>query len=144
MRLQIVSLFGYALMVVALVVLISLRSFFGSTSATIAVQVAALGLMLWARVVFGRRSFHLAKPTEGGLMTKGPYRWIRHPIYASGLLLVGAGLAAHPSVVAALWATVFVAGVAIRIFCEERVVSQKYPEYSEYAARTKRLIPFVF
>jgi protein-S-isoprenylcysteine O-methyltransferase Ste14 len=34
-----------------------------------------------ARVTFGGRSFHVgANPTEGGLVTKGPYRFVRHPI----------------------------------------------------------------
>ena len=42
----------------------------------IAVQVAAVLLMLWARVTFGLRSFHAAaNPTEGGIVTSGPYRW---------------------------------------------------------------------
>jgi protein-S-isoprenylcysteine O-methyltransferase Ste14 len=35
-------------------------------------------------------------------------------------------------------------GLAHRIISEERLVRERYPEYSEYAARTKRIIPFVF
>ena len=53
-------------------------------------------LILWARVTFGRRSFHVvANPTEGGLVTSGPYRYIRHPIYAAICLFTWVGVAAH-------------------------------------------------
>src|SRR5713101_347897 len=57
----------------------------------ITVQILALGLMLWARVTFGRRSFHAgANPTAGGLVTRGPYRFLRHPIYAAAMYLIWA------------------------------------------------------
>jgi protein-S-isoprenylcysteine O-methyltransferase Ste14 len=35
-------------------------------------------------------------------------------------------------------------GIAIRVVTEEQLVAVQYPEYREYAKRTKRLIPFVF
>jgi protein-S-isoprenylcysteine O-methyltransferase Ste14 len=59
--------------------------------------------VIWARVAFGRRSFHLAaNPTEGGLVTTGPYRLIRHPIYTGVCLVAGAEVLAHLSWKAAL------------------------------------------
>src|SRR2546428_10773714 len=74
------------------------------------VQALAAVLMLWARLTFGWRSFHGgANPTEGGLVTTGPYRWLRHPIYASFLLFLTASLISHWSAVNA--ALVGVAGV---------------------------------
>jgi hypothetical protein len=35
-------------------------------------------------------------------------------------------------------------GVGIRIFCEERLGVVEYPEYAEYANRTKRIFPFIY
>jgi hypothetical protein len=55
----------------------------------LAPEAAAMALMLWVRVTFDRRSFHaVANPTEGGLVTTGPYRFVRHPIYTAVCLFV--------------------------------------------------------
>jgi len=111
----------------------------------VALQVLAGLLMLWARLTFGRRSFHgVANPTEGGLVTTGPYACIRHPIYAAILLFVWAGVAAHASTISAGLALVTTAATGIRIAAEEQLVMQRYPEYRAYAARTRRLIPGIF
>jgi len=109
------------------------------------VQVVAILLMIWARMTFGHRSFHaVANPTEGGLVTTGPYHYLRHPIYAAVLWFVMSGAAAHLSLESILLALVLVAGAALRIYAEERLVVQRYPEYVAYAARTPRVIPFLF
>jgi len=112
--------------------------------ATIAVQAAAVVLFIWARATFGLRSFHAAaNPTEGGLVTTGPYRWMRHPIYAAILLFAGAGAAARASA-GSLFFLLVAAGAAVRIVAEETLLVGRYPEYRDYARRTKRLIPFLF
>jgi protein-S-isoprenylcysteine O-methyltransferase Ste14 len=104
-----------------------------------------VSLMVWARVTFGGRSFHAsAKPTDGGLVTSGPYRYMRHPIYAAALLFAWAGIFGNPSILNALFGVLLFAGAFGRILCEEHLVRTRYPEYEQYADKTKRLIPFVF
>jgi protein-S-isoprenylcysteine O-methyltransferase Ste14 len=106
-----------------------------------------LGLLiaLWARVTFGRRSFHLAaNPTAGGLVTTGPHRFIRHPIYTAVCLLTGTGVLAHGSWKALLLGGMVFAGALVRLFCEEALVVKRYPEYRQYSANTWRMIPFLF
>ncbi len=98
--------------------------------------------MLWARVTFGMRSFHAdARPTAGGLVTTGPYRYIRHPIYAAVGVFVWPGILAHISPLAIVLGVVATISILIRIRCEEKLVTELYPEYQEYAVRTKRLLP---
>jgi protein-S-isoprenylcysteine O-methyltransferase Ste14 len=144
-RLRTLSVAGYLLMVAGLVGLIATRSLFSRSPVVIAVQSVAVCLMIWARISFGRRSFHAAgNPTEGGLVTWGPYHYIRHPIYTAVTLFVSAGAAGNPSWTAALLGALVWAGALARIFCEEILVTARYPEYREYAARTWRMIPFVF
>jgi protein-S-isoprenylcysteine O-methyltransferase Ste14 len=111
----------------------------------VTLQVLAVVIMLWARATFGGRSFHAgANPTEGGLVTTGPYRFVRHPIYLAILLFFWAGASSHPSPFNLAIAGVATAATAVRIAAEERLVVERYPEYVDYARRTKRLIPFVF
>ena len=73
------SVVAFALMVAGLAVLIYRESIFATEPVAITVQAAAVLLMLYARLTFGRRSFHAAaNPTEGGLVTSGPYAVLRH------------------------------------------------------------------
>jgi protein-S-isoprenylcysteine O-methyltransferase Ste14 len=107
-----------------------------------AVQVAAVALMAWARFTFGRRSFHAAaNPTAGGLVNSGPYRWLRHPIYAAVLYFAWAGALSHLALPTVLLAGLVTVGLGYRMFAEERMVAARYPEYRDYAGRTRRLIP---
>jgi len=145
MNLRSLSLLGYVGMVAALVMLLITRSLFSRSWIVISFQAMAVLLFFWARITFGRRSFHLqANPTEGGLVTTGPYRYIRHPIYAAMCLLAGAGAAAHPSWTSALLFAVMLGCALLRIYCEETLISQRYPDYKQYSSTTARMIPFVF
>ena len=145
MSLKTLSVVGFVIMVTAIVAMFYRRCLLGTGPITAGVQVVAILLMIWARMTFGHRSFHaVANPTEGGLVTTGPYHYLRHPIYAAVLWFVMSGAAAHLSLESILLALVLVAGAALRIYAEERLVVQRYPEYVAYAARTPRVIPFLF
>jgi protein-S-isoprenylcysteine O-methyltransferase Ste14 len=139
-----ISIFAYALAVVGLAILTFNRAIIAGGPLGVLVQLLATGLMIWARITFGRRSFHAgATPTEGGLVTTGPYRFIRHPIYASVLYFVWAAIPYHWSPLNVGLALFVTLCLFIRMFAEERSIPEKYPGYSEYAAMTKRIIPFV-
>jgi len=139
------SVLGYAAMAGGLIGMLLTRSLFSPSPFVVAPQAAAVALMIWARVTFGRRSFHLAANlTQGGLVTTGPYRFIRHPIYTAVCLFVTPAAVAHPSWSAGVLCAVIWAGAAARMYCEEHLLSVQYPEYRAYAAATSRMIPFVF
>ncbi|HEY1769066.1 MAG TPA: methyltransferase [Chthoniobacterales bacterium] len=139
---KLLSFVGLAAIVVALLFLLRMQALFSAAPWVIALQVAALLLMVWARVTFGVRSFHPgADPTAGGLVTRGPYRFVRHPIYAAILLFLWVGIAAHWSPITASLGALATAGLLVRIFCEEKLVSARYPEYRDCARRTKRIVP---
>jgi protein-S-isoprenylcysteine O-methyltransferase Ste14 len=139
------SILGYLGMVGGLVALLAMRKIISPSPLVIAMQLAAILLMVWARVAFGRRSFHAeAHPTEGGLVTSGPYRYIRHPIYTAVCLFVWAGVGGHWSWNAVLCGVLVLAGAAVRICCEEPLVAARYPEYAQYKTKTWRMIPYVY
>jgi len=107
----------------------------------------AIGLLLalWARVCLGKSwGFPAAKQQETELVTAGPYKSIRHPIY-SGFLLAMLGTAIA---VTYYWLVVFGAFFGYFVwsaFAEEKYLMQKFPKaYPEYVERTKMFLPFLF
>lgn len=139
------SLLGFLFMVGGLLGLLATHSLFSPSPVVIACQAAAGALMIWARLAFGLRSFHAtANPTEGGLVTRGPYRFLRHPIYTAIVVFAVAGALSHPSLSAVALALVILAGSLTRMIAEEHLLRVRYPDYAEYASRTKRMIPGLF
>src|SRR5512142_973174 len=105
------SILGLLLMVAGLVLLIEARQILARNPIAIAVQAAAVALMIAARITFGRRSFHAAaNPTAGGLVTTGPYRYLRHPIYAAILYFMWAAAIDHHTAVSVAGAVCCTAG----------------------------------
>jgi protein-S-isoprenylcysteine O-methyltransferase Ste14 len=143
--LKTISILGLLVMTVAMVCLYRIGVLFSAHPIAIALQLLAVALMIWARVTFGTRSFHAAaNPTAGGLVTTGPYRYIRHPIYAAVCLFGWASIVVHWSLVSVALGVLLFLGSFARMVAEEHLVRQRYPEYGEYAKVTKRMIPHVF
>jgi len=141
---NLLSLVALAVAVAGIVVLVLIQHLFATHPVLIGVQVGAVLLMLWARMTFGFRSFHAAaSTTEGGLVTTGPYRFWRHPIYASILYFVWAGQVQSPTALSLAAAGAVTLGLFARMLLEEQLLRATYPEYAEYSRRAKRLIPFV-
>lgn len=136
---------GLVMMIAGLAGFIFRKEVLSPAPFVIVLQLSAVALMVWARLTFGRRSFHAAaSPTEGNLVTTGPYRWLRHPIYAAVCLFVWACFAGHASLVAFGIATLVTVGAVLRMLAEERLLARRYPEYAGYARRTRRMVPYLF
>jgi protein-S-isoprenylcysteine O-methyltransferase Ste14 len=82
-------------------------------------------------------------PEARGLVTSGPYRLVRHPIYL-GEIIAGLGLVL-PTLLSLhiLVFAVFVGAQVVRTHFEERVLRATFPQYTTYARQTRRLIPFI-
>jgi protein-S-isoprenylcysteine O-methyltransferase Ste14 len=105
---------------------------------------AGLCLAIWARIYLGRNwGMPMTQKREPELVTSGPYRFVRHPIY-SGILLGFAGTALATN---AYFAIVFAVCLVYFIYSarvEEGIMSTAFPAtYLGYRERTKMLIPFV-
>lgn len=145
MILKFASIAGFIAAVLVIVILIMQESILAVSLIAIIVQILAVLLMIWARITFGLRSFHAAaNPTEGGLETSGPYNYLRHPIYAAVLYFLWSGIFSHLSWLNGLLGLLATTGLFVRIFAEERLLKEKYKGYAEYAARTKRIVPYIW
>jgi protein-S-isoprenylcysteine O-methyltransferase Ste14 len=74
----------------------------------------------------------------------GPYRFIRHPIYTTVLLLVWSSVMGHPSLTTLIVSLLMTIVTIIRVVTEEQFLRERYPDYPEYARATRRMIPFLF
>ena len=104
--------------------------------------IAGLAFAIGSVAVLGR-CFGIL-PDVRGLVTHGPYRWVRHPLYLGELTAVlGIVLGSRQPLWAGLTWCACVGLQLARTGYEERNIRAEFPEYAEYAARTKRLIPGV-
>lgn len=106
--------------------------------------VLGLVLAVWARVYLGRNwGMPMTQKQDPELVTAGPYKYIRHPIYA-GILAAMLGSAIVSSV---FWFTIFAITGIYFIYCavaEERLMVVQFPKaYPAYKSKTKMLIPFI-
>ncbi len=142
---KILSLCGFIVAAAAVLGLFAIHHLFAHNAILVVVQACAVLLMLWARATFGLRSFHpTANTTQGGLVTTGPYRYWRHPIYASIIYFVWAGQVETPTILSIALALTVTIGLVVRMVIEEQFLVSAYPDYTEYMHQAKRLIPFVF
>jgi protein-S-isoprenylcysteine O-methyltransferase Ste14 len=106
---------------------------------------SGLGVAVWARIHIGRNwGMPMTEKDAPELVTSGPYRLVRHPIY-SGLLLAVLGTSLVINIDLLIAFGVMVAYFVYSALVEERLLTTSFPTaYPSYRARTKMLIPFVF
>jgi protein-S-isoprenylcysteine O-methyltransferase Ste14 len=132
-------------MFLLLLTLVFTGNLFSADPFVIAAQVIGLGLIIYARIAFGQQKFHIsAQPADGPLLRRGPYRVIRHPMYAGASLLLLVTIFSHLSVLTAAMGVLFLVLLPWRIQLEEKDLRSHYPDYDAYASGTKRLIPYVW
>lgn len=80
------------------------------------------------------------------LCTKGPFGFVRHPMYAGSIWIAGYGVALlFNSWVLLLWPPVWALIASVLVRKEETMMTQVFgDEYKRYAARTGRLFPRIF
>ena len=125
----------------------------GGSLAVHSVILAAIGALLfacgialavWARLHLGGNwGMPMTQRAEPELVTSGPYRFVRHPIY-SGLLTAMLGTALVDNLLGLIVVAVLVAYFNYCGIVEERNLAATFPTaYPEYRSRTKMLIPFL-
>ncbi|MDX1617803.1 MAG: isoprenylcysteine carboxylmethyltransferase family protein [Balneolaceae bacterium] len=106
--------------------------------------IGTVPLTFWVmRTIGSNISETVLTKEEQKLVTTGPYRWIRHPLYTDGLLLFGGAV-----LVSGNWflgAFTVLAGVAVLLFVipkeEEQLIQTFGDQYVQYRQQTGRLIP---
>jgi protein-S-isoprenylcysteine O-methyltransferase Ste14 len=134
--------FGACALAIAAVVAFAGPSTSTPQGIVLAGDLVAVAFCVWllVSVLFLGRNFGVL-PEARGLVTRGPYRLVRHPVYL-GEIGACAGLAlGAPSVYNAAVLAVLIFAQMARMRWEEGALALAFPEYAGYAQRTPRLIP---
>jgi len=89
------------------------------------------------------RSFSIL-PEGRKLVTKGPYKIVRHPLYMAEFFATIGTMIIYLSVGAVVLAVAQTLLQLVRIHYEEKVLTENFPEYKAYAKKTWRLVPGVY
>lgn len=111
----------------------------------LALMVAGIALRAWSMATLGERfrTFEVRRE-DRGLETHGPYAIVRHPGYLA-LAMVDVAMPlvlSVPQMVALV--IVPVAIMLRRIWHEDELLAAMYPDHAEYAARRRRIVPWIY
>jgi protein-S-isoprenylcysteine O-methyltransferase Ste14 len=98
------------------------------------------GAMAVLTLSFLGRSFSIM-PEARRLVTDGPYKMVRHPLYLCEILIVFAMFIQYRSIAAAALLIVIAAVEVARAIYEEKVLAGAFQDFASYRARTSFLIP---
>ena len=113
----------------------------------ILIALAGFSLLQWSQNSLGRSWSDTPRMLKGQiLITNGPYRVIRHPIYTAFILILGSTLLISDNgLVGLLWIGMTVLEIVSRIRFEEGLMLEYFgDQYREYMNRTDRLIPKLY
>lgn len=107
---------------------------------------ASLILAIWGFYMLyevGKPEVQVENTTR--LITHGLYKYIRHPLYCSLIVGCFGVFLKKPSYIGAILCLINLAAVQLTAVIEEKEMVKKFgPEYSDYMAKTRRFIPFIF
>ncbi len=94
----------------------------------------AAGLLAFWPMWYLRLAFSI-EPEARVLVTSGPYRFARHPIYTLYILINASLWLRHPTPQFGTVLLLWLALLLVRVRYEERVLASAFPEYEAYRAR---------
>jgi len=112
----------------------------------IAVRLVSITLGVWAIVSMKIRNLRVfPEPKINAVfIVRGPYKFIRHPMYTSVLLFTFSYTLKDLTITTAVLWFALLADLLLKIRFEEHLLETKFPEYPDYKSKTKRLIPFIY
>jgi protein-S-isoprenylcysteine O-methyltransferase Ste14 len=111
---------------------------------TVAIAAGSIWLVFSAVKTLGSQWAYLARVTEGHrLITEGPYRWVRNPIYTGMFgMMLATGLAVSDWIAFPISIVVFGVGTYIRVSREEKLLRTEFGEqWDEYKRRVPAVLP---
>ena len=140
-----ISKFALLILVLSIIYLLISGNMLSESPFIIIGQLLSVGFSIWARRSFQKEQFSIhAEPSNGSLLTTGPYKFVRHPMYTSALFLIWISIIGHLSILTVAIGLAVSTVILIRIITEEQLLRERFLDYNLYALKTKTIIPFLY
>ena len=117
------------------------------TGFILVLQIIGISISIWSVFIMriGRFNIQPEVKTQAKLITKGPYKLIRNPMYSGLLLVFGAGLFESFQLIEVSVYVILAAVLLIKIMLEEKYLLLKFgARYSDYKKTSFRLLPYIY
>jgi len=112
----------------------------------IVILVLAIFLGLWSLWTMFIKKFRITNKisSDSRIVAKGPYKFIRHPLYSSLLLILLTIVLNHFTFIRLILWLILLTVVFAKLMYEERSIIKRNTDYLIYKRGTKRLLPFIY
>lgn len=109
------------------------------------VQVFGILVGIWAILAVKIGNFNIQPEVKSDLLiVKGPYKWIRNPMYLALILFYSPIVLINNSLINIILFIILIMVLTLKILMEEKLLRQKFGEdYLNYKSKTKRVIPYL-
>ncbi|MCF8378136.1 MAG: hypothetical protein K9H49_01085 [Bacteroidales bacterium] len=111
-----------------------------------AIQIGGISIGIWSIITMSGSKLNIAPNVLKGsqLITKGPYKILRHPMYLSLLLYLLPMLYVNYSLLNLMLFSGFVVNLYLKVNLEENLLKEAFEEYPLYMQKTWRIIPYIY
>jgi protein-S-isoprenylcysteine O-methyltransferase Ste14 len=110
------------------------------------VEILGVILAIWAIIEMRKSKLNIAPLPRSGatVVSSGPYKLIRHPMYLSIILALTPLIVTHFDVTRLIVLLLLYINLIVKMFFEESIIKKHLNGYNEYSKSTKRLFPYIF
>ena len=135
-----------AIQYITLGVLLFLNDWWAMNPWLFGFHIAGVILGLWAILEMRKSRLNITPLplNDSVLITTGPYRLLRHPMYLALILVLYPMILPDHYLFSTLVLGVFTVNLILKLLFEERLLQERYTRYGTYKQNTWRLMPWVF
>ncbi len=110
------------------------------------IELLGIILAIWAIIVMQKSKINIApQPRKDAvLISDGPYRIIRHPMYTSIIVAITPLIITHWDLYRFLFLMFLYANLILKLLFEESLLNKYFSDYANYSKKTWRIIPYIF